>query len=207
MTNPRQRRKIRGGKVSRRTRSSNTHSLKVGSALIQKSWNNNNTVKDNYENIGLAVRVNENVGSRKLLRRVQAWRQLREQVMTTVNEQRSAAELKAAEEGSLAMLPMDLGEDEIFGHLNALFQKEDSATDAPKPVVAALEAMAENSGAKGVRPLSPDHVEYIAKLHSQYGKDFIRMARDIKLNFMQMTPRQLERMLNKFTLMRAQAEQ
>lgn len=200
MTNPRQRRKIRGGKTSRRSRGSNLRNLNLGSSVIKECWKPENTVKENYEQIGLAIRVNEDVGSRKLLRRVQAWDKYRDQVLTTVAEQRQAAELKASEEGTLCMLPMDLGEEEIFSELNAVFQRDEKATE-PTAAVAALEALANEPKLKGVRPLNSDDTEYISMLHDKYGKDCIRMARDIKLNNLQKTPAQLQRMLNTFTLM------
>jgi hypothetical protein len=198
MTNPRQRRKLRGGKTTRRSRGTNLRNLKITEPLLQDSWDSTRTVKENYESIGLAVSVNKDVGSRRVTKDMQAWKARRDEAFAAVAKERAAAEEAAARTGTLAMVPLDQGEEAVFAELNGIF---DVSTNTSKPVIAQLEKLANEETAKEVRFLNEDDTEYIANLRAHHGANVVKMARDLRLNYLQKTPRQLERMLETFTFM------
>ena len=201
MANPRQRRKAKSGlKVSRKARSVNLRRILINEPTIQAAWDSTKTVQENFKSIGLANKLNNDIGSSQMRRSVLAWNSEREKVLEEISEIKAQAAEKAAKEGVLDMTPLDLGEEAIFGQLNTIFASTESNES---PVVKALESKALSAAAdtkKAVKKLSDDDVEYIESLIKKHGKNTIAMARDIKLNYNQHTPKKLENMLEIYSL-------
>ena len=63
----------------------------------------------------------------------------------------------------------------------------------------ALEEHAANA-AKTERHLSPGEVDFVRKCIEKYGDNYVKMARDIKLNYLQLTPVQIEKKCQKYNL-------
>lgn len=201
MANPRQRRKAKSGlKVSRKARSVNLRRIVINEPTIQAAWDSTKTVQENFKSIGLANKLNNDIGSSQMRRNILSWNSNREKVLEDISEIKAKAAEKAAQEGVLDMTPLDLGEEAIFGQLNSIFE---STETNECPVVKALEskslAATENSK-KAVKKLGEDDIEYIQALISKHGKNTVAMARDIKLNYNQHTPKKLENMIEIYSL-------
>lgn len=202
MANPRQRRAAKSGiKVSRKARTVNTRRIVINEPTIQAAWDSTKTVHENFKSIGLVNKLNTDIGSSKMRNNVLAWSAKREKVLEGVAEIKGKAAEKAEREGVLDMTPLDLGEEAIFGELNSIFESSESNQSS---VVQALENKASTTAAsqpkKSLKKLSEDDVEYIEALISKYGDNFLAMARDIKLNYNQHTPKKLENMIEIYSL-------
>lgn len=196
MANPRQRRKAKSGlKVSRKSRSVNLRRIIINEPTIQAAWDSTKTVQENFKSIGLANRLNDDIGSAQMRRKVLAWDAKREKILEATAEIKGKAAEQADKEGVLDMTPLDLGEEEIFGQLNTIFESTESSSSS---VVQTLESKAAAAAAqtkKSVKKLNEDDTEYIEALIQKYGNNTIAMARDIKLNYNQHTPKKLENMI------------
>lgn len=202
MANPRQRRKAKSGlKVSRKSRSVNLRNIVISEPTIQAAWDSTKTVQENFKNIGLASKLNNDIGSSQMRHKVTAWNAKREKVLEGIVEIKGKAAEVAEKDGVLDMTPLDLGEEEIFGQLNTIFE----STSSESTVVQALELKAAAAAAqakKSVKKLGEDDVEYIKALIIKYGKEnTLAMARDLKLNYNQHTPKKLENMIEIFLQM------
>lgn len=197
MANPRQRRTAKSGmKVSRKSRTVNTRRIVINEPTIQAAWDSTKTVQENFKSIGLANKLNSDIGSSQMRRKVLAWDAQREKVLEEVSEIKGKASEKAAKEGLLDMTPLDLGEEAIFGQLNEIFESSES-TDSTA-VVQELELKSAAAAAqvkKVVKKLSEEDTEYIEALIKKHGNNTVAMARDIKLNYNQHTPKKLENLL------------
>lgn len=201
MANPRQRRAAKSGiKVTRKARTVNTRRLVINEPTIQAAWDSTKTVQENFKSIGLVNKLNNDIGSSKMRQNVLAWSAKREKVLEGVAEVKGLAAEKAEREGVLDMTPLDLGEEAIFGQLNSIFESTESNDSA---VVQALETKASNAAAqpkKAFKKLSEDDVEYIEALLEKHGDNTLAMARDIKLNYNQHTPKKLDNMIEIYSL-------
>lgn len=201
MANPRQRRKAKSGlKVSRKARSVNLRRIIINEPTIQAAWDSTKTVQENFKTIGLVNKLNNDVGSSQMRRNVLAWNSNREKVLEDISEIKAQAAEKAAKEGVLDMTPLDLGEEAIFGQLNTIFESSESNESS---VVKALESKSLYASAntkKYVKKLGDDDIEYIEALMKKHGKNTLVMARDIKLNYNQHTPKKLENMIEIYSL-------
>ena len=202
MANPRQRRKAKSGlKVSRKAHTVNLRRIVINEPTIQAAWDSTKTVQENFKSIGLVNKLNNDVGSSQMRRNVLAWNCNREKVLEDISEIKAQAAEKAAKEGVLDMTPLDLGEEAIFGQLNAIFESTESTESYS--VVKALESKSLSATAntkKSVKKLSDDDIEYIEALMKKHGKNTMVMARDIKLNYNQHTPKRLENMIEIYSL-------
>lgn len=190
MVNPRQRRKNKGPKTSRRIRGPNLRKLKINEATIQAAWDPKKTPRENFRLIGLADKLNDDIGSAALRRKVLSWQADRATILDDVQELKNESMSKAEMDGVVDMTPLDLGEGEIFGQLNALFETERQESS----VVKALEEKASVPTMKRVRLLTEDELEYMQRLVAKHGDNTVAMARDLRLNVMQHTPKKLEQM-------------
>lgn len=201
MANPRQRRKAKSGlKITRKPRKVNLRRLVINEPTIQAAWDSTKTVQENFKTIGLKNTLNDDIGSAKLRRSVLDWNAHREKVLEGVAEIRRRAAGEAEGRGVVDMTPLDLGEEAIFGHLNALFNESTEESH----VVKELESKSSHSTttSKSVKKLTEDDVEYIEGLIAKYGKmNVSAMARDIKLNYNQLTPKKLEKMIEIYSLL------
>lgn len=201
MANPRQRRKAKSGlKVSRKARSVNLRRIVINEPTIQAAWDSTKTVQENFKTIGLANKLNNDVGSSQMRRNVLAWNCNREKVLEDISEIKAKAAEKAEKEGVLDMTPLDLGEEAIFGQLNSIFESTEATESS---VVKDLESKSLSTVAnakKPVKKLGEDDIEYIEALMKKYGKNTVAMARDIKLNYNQHTPKKLENMIEIYSL-------
>lgn len=198
MANPRQRRTAKSGmKVSRKSRTVNTRRIVINEPTIQAAWDSTKTVQENFKSIGLANKLNSDIGSSKMRRKVLAWDAQREKVLEEISEIKGKASEKAEKEGLLDMTPLDLGEEAIFGQLNEIFESSES-TDSSTAVVLELELKSAAAAAlvkKAVKKLSEEDTGYIEALIEKHGDNTVAMARDIKLNYNQHTPKKLENLL------------
>ena len=196
MANPRQRRKAKSGlKVSRKPKTVNLRRIVINEPTIQAAWDSTKTVQENFKSIGLTNKLNSDIGSSQTRRKVLAWDAQREKVLEEISEIKGKAAEQAAKEGVLDMTPLDLGEEAIFGQLNEIFE---SAESNDSPVVQALESKSAAAAAqvkKATKKLNEEDTEYIEALIKKHGNNTISMARDIKLNYNQHTPKKLENML------------
>lgn len=197
MANPRQRRTAKSGmKVKRKSRTVNTRRIVINEPTIQAAWDSTKTVQENFKSIGLANKLNSDIGSSQMRRKVLAWDAQREKVLEEISEIKGKASEKAEKEGLLDMTPLDLGEEAIFGQLNEIFESSDS-TDSTA-VVQELESKSAAAAAqvkKAVKKLNEEDTEYIEALIKKHGSNTTAMARDIKLNYNQHTPKKLENLL------------
>lgn len=199
MANPRQRRSAKSGmKTSRKPRSVNLRRIVINEPTIQAAWDSTKTVQENYKKIGLSNKLNVDVGSAQMRRKVLAWDCIREKELEKVSEIKSAAAEKAEREGVVDMTPLDLGEEAIFGQLNAIFESTTEASEVSS-VVQELEdrvSVASTQVKKKNKKLSEEDIEYVEMLIQKHGSsNTLTLARDIKLNYNQHTPKKLENMI------------
>lgn len=203
MANPRQRKKSKSNArpSARKSRAFNPRRLEIADPTIRAAWDPTLTVKQNFAALGLAADVNSDVGSAKMRHRVLDWQAKRAKVMEAIAEQKRQAKEAAEAAGVLDMTPMDLGEEEIFGELNKLFateqQQEEANEEGEEKLISVLERVAaeEASARKSApkkRPLNEDETNYMQALVKKHGSNFVAMAKDLKLNNLQYTPKQLE---------------
>ena len=210
MANPRQRRAAKSGvKVARKARSVNLRRIVINEPTIQAAWDSTKTVQENFKTIGLASKLNGDIGSSQMRRKVSKWSGERERALEVICEVREVAKGKAEREGVLDMTPLDLGEEAIFGQLNAIYDKNDTDTPiSPTSVVKELQSkstaalLSSSKSKKSFKRLSEDDVEYIEALIKKYDESFVLMARDLKLNYNQHTPGKLENMMEIYYLMK-----
>ena len=196
MANPRQRSTAKSGsKVSRKSRSVNLRRIVINEPTIQAAWDSTKTVHENFKSIGLANKLNGDIGSSQMRRKVLAWDAKRESVLEGIAEIKGRAAEQAEREGVLDMTPLDLGEEDIFGQLNTIFESTESTTSVVKTLESKAAAAASQTK-KSVKKLNEDEVEYIEALIHKHGKNTTSMARDIKLNYNQHTPRKLEKLID-----------
>lgn len=67
----------------------------------------------------------------------------------------------------------------------------------------ALEEHAANA-AKTERVLAPGEIDFVKKCIEKYGDNYSKMARDLKLNYLQLTPRQIEKKCSAYMLSQSQ---
>lgn len=201
MANPRQRRKAKSGlKVSRKARSVNLRRIVINEPTIQAAWDSKKTVQENFKTIGLANKLNGDIGSSQMRRNVLAWNSDREKILEEISEIKAKAAEKAAQEGVLDMTPLDLGEEAIFGQLNSIFESAESKESAIVKELESKSLSAASNAKKSAKKLSEDDIEYIEALLEKHGKNTAAMARDIKLNYNQHTPKKLENMIEIYSL-------
>ena len=211
MANPRQRRAAKSGvKVARKSRTVNLRRIVINEPTIQAAWDSTKTVQENFKTIGLASKLNGDIGSSHVRRKVLQWSGERERVLDEICGVREAAAEKAKSEGVLDMTPLDLGEEAIFGQLNAIFESTSDTPPSPTTVVQELESkstasalLSKSKKLSSFKRLSEDDVEYIENLIKKYGEAAsVLMARDLKLNYNQHTPKKLESMIEIYYLMK-----
>lgn len=211
MANPRQRRAAKSGvKVARKARTVNLRRIVINEPTIQAAWDSTKTVQENFKTIGLASKLNGDIGSSHVRRKVLQWSGERERVLDEICGVREVAAEKAKIEGVLDMTPLDLGEEAIFGQLNAIFEST-STSDVPSSPTSVVKELESKSAASALlskskksssfKRLSEDDVEYIERLIKKYGEASVMMARDLKLNYNQHTPKKLENMMEIYYLM------
>ena len=87
MANPRQRRKAKSGmKVSRKSKTVNLRRIVINEPTIQAAWDSTKTVQENFKSIGLANKLNSDIGSSQMRRKVLAWDAQREKVLDEISE-------------------------------------------------------------------------------------------------------------------------
>lgn len=204
MANPRQRKKSKSNArpSARKSRAFNPRRLLISDPTIRAAWDPTLTVKQNFAALGLAADVNADVGSARMRHKVLDWQAKRAVVLEAIAEQKRQAREAAEAAGVLDMTPMDLGEEEIFGELNKLFateqatEEQDGEEDGEKLISVlervAAEEQAVRKSAPKKRPLSEDEQNYMQALVQKHGSNFVAMAKDLKLNNLQYTPKQLE---------------
>lgn len=196
MANPRQRRKQKSGTKAVRRRSRNSSlrpNLNISDPLIKAAWDPSKTVKQNFSALGLAEDVNRTIGSSAMRKKMMAWQQEKTAAVEEIERFRGEAKKRAEEAGVLDMTPVDFGEEAIFGSLNAIFGENESEREEAK-LIDFIEQESKQAPVKEKkgRPLSADERELIGKLCAKHGSDFVAMAKDLKVNVMQLTPKQLE---------------
>ena len=195
MANPRQRHKAKSGmKVSRKSKSVNLRRVVINEPTIQAAWDSTKTVQENFKSIGLANKLNGDIGSSQMRRKVLAWDAKREKTLEEITEIKGKAAEQAEREGVLDMTPLDLGEETIFGQLNEIFESSESSDSLVVQALESKSATAASQIKKSTKKLSEEDAEYIEALIKKHGNDTIAMARDIKLNYNQHTPKKLENM-------------
>jgi nucleolar protein 16 len=196
MANPRQRRKQKSGTKSatRRTRHHSSHTINVSDPLIRAAWDKGKTVRQNFEAMGLAEDVNRTIASSGMRKKMMAWQETRSALKEEIAQHRLEAKKRAEEANVLDMTPVDFGEDAIFGQLNSIFGEYSSegAEAGELKLIDLLEQNQQQPSLKKERPLGAEERELMKKLTGKHGSDFLAMARDLKLNVLQHTPKQLE---------------
>lgn len=200
--------------MSRRTRHHSSRTVVVNDELLRAAWDNTKTVKQNFQALGLAEEVNRDISSPAVRKKMMQWMEHKQATSQEVEQIRAEAKKRAEAENAIDMTPVDLGEEAIFGQLNAIFATDsnkastkedcDSEQAEVKLIDILQEAAASNSSSseqnkqKKLRPLTEDEREVMSKLTKKHGNDCVAMAKDIKLNVMQYTPKQLESLLKRF---------
>lgn len=200
MANPRQRRKQKSGTKAVRRRSRNSSlrpNLNISDPLIKAAWDPSKTVKQNFSALGLAEDVNRTIGSSAMRKKMMAWQQEKTAAVEEIERVRGEAKKRAEEAGVLDMTPVDFGEEAIFGSLNDIFQSVSADSEEATKEAKLIDFIEQESKQAPVkekkgRPLSADERELIGKLCAKHGSDFVAMAKDLKMNVMQLTPKQLE---------------
>lgn len=173
MVRPRRRHinKNPGIKVSRRTKP-NMSKLVVP----LEAWDKRQTLTQNYERLGLTSRLNSGLSSCKLNKQV-----------NTIQATNAYKQ-------------------EVLGETDNIFEELDMLNNqaAPEMTPVAVSATAsyvpfnEEKPTKLKRHLSANEEAYFQKLVHRYGSDVEAMSRDIKMNYLQMTPGVLRRKLRVF---------
>ena len=211
MVRPCKRRKVRtpSAKVSRKASAARVKKRTiVYDPTVSQYWDPTKTVTQNFERVGLVARVNSDLAGKGVEKRIESWQ-----------GKRMGLVMAKVEDG--VDNPMEIMEaDEMFEQMETLFQAsacEESQDDSEdedegeggikRKVVEGidlyishplnlveLELRSKQGCSKSAPKLSEQQQNYMKRLTGKYGNDFKRMAMDIKLNAMQYTPRQLEKM-------------
>lgn len=197
MVRPCKRRKVRtpSAKVSRKASAARVKKRTMAyDPTVSQYWDPSKTVTQNFERVGLVARVNSDLAGKGVEKKIEAWQGKRmETVMAKVDNGVDN--------------PMEIMEaDEMFEQMETLFQasedgeshdeddKEEAEDEIKRKVVEELERRAQQTSSKSTPKLSEQQQSYMKRLINKHGNDYKKMAMDIKLNPMQHTPRQLEKM-------------
>ncbi len=190
MTTVRQRRKTRvaAPKVRQPAKALRSRAV-VEDVTLRSHWDARATVELNFRRAGLATRLNRDVGCLATQKRAADW------------AYRRGEQLRAGD------APDFDSEEEIFEQLNEVIARTEapaSGESAEKPAALAdLEAAAKAAHERRIAvrppgtkdPLSEDEQTYMAALIQRHGADnFAAMYRDSRLNYNQLSVRQLERL-------------
>lgn len=170
--------------------------------VMQAHWDNKLTLKQNYKNLGLTVRLNKPAGGEEAtIKTLSEYRQEKadEEARKKVDPSEIANETDPAKipEGE-ARLIRDPETNEVVQVIYGTM-KPTKAQDANEPAISIideLEKFSEQHPKKQrAHTLSAREAEWMSKLHEKYGDDVDRMQWDKKLNPMLVTSGQLKKKL------------
>ncbi|EPZ33805.1 Ribosome biogenesis protein Nop16 domain-containing protein [Rozella allomycis CSF55] len=174
MTRPCRRRKVKNPRsvVSRRVQNKHYKKKIIHNAIVREDWNHDQTLLENYKQIGLRTRLNDGLTKKSVADAVSILNidQIEELV----------------EQGQL---------------VDKTFEVENADNSEPTPVVKKLEEKAERlNSAKTEKYFSLQEIEFIKSMIKKHGGDFKikAMEKDKKLNVWQNTARQLEKKVTRF---------
>jgi nucleolar protein 16 len=165
---------------------------------VSQYWDPSKTVTQNFERVGLVARVNSDLAGKGVEKRIEAWQGKRmKTVMAKVeNGVDNPMEIMEADEmfEQMETLFQDSGDGASHDDNDAVEDEEEEEVGIKRKVVEELERRAKQTSSKSTPKLSEQQQSYMKRLTSKHGNDYKKMAMDIKLNPMQYTPRQLEKM-------------
>jgi hypothetical protein len=143
---------------------------------LQKYWDKDKTLEQNFHRAGLSSCVNGDIGKRSTQKKMEEWNWKRREMVVN-------GELEGFD-----------SEEEIFQELESIFSKKENE---PTAAVAALETKAQELNARVVpheRILTENERSYISKLIAKHSDNYDKMFMDIKLNFLQLTAHKLQKL-------------
>ncbi|KAL1924571.1 uncharacterized protein VTP21DRAFT_4225 [Calcarisporiella thermophila] len=196
MARPRRRRTIKNpnSKVTRKT--ANKHFKKVdikSNDIIRKNWDKTQTLRQNYERLGLMSRLNGLSGGREINEPPKAEELTEEDIKKlakTLGPEHGI--IQRDEEGNIVNVIIGEAQDP-----DAIFDAEPEKVEAKTDVVRALEERASNA-VKTERHQSEGEQKWVQSLIDKYGDDYEAMFRDIKMNKYQQTASQLRKRCEKY---------
>lgn len=202
MTRPCKRRKVKNpsGKISRHATKNVVKRTVVYDKTVSRFWDNQKTIHQNFAAVGLVSRVNADLTSAKVGEKLGKWQAERVDKLIETGEKNMVEEAELGVEARF-MQPM-LDEQDVFGKLQQLFERDDCEEDHEEDeegplkdlVHRELEERSKQVPPKSAPKLSEYERQYIQDLTTKYGSDFKKMFLDHKLNSRQYTVRELEKM-------------
>ncbi|KAJ3271719.1 Nucleolar protein 16 [Terramyces sp. JEL0728] len=189
-------------KVSRKQKNKNKVSFDGAHPLIQKTWDKKKTLLQNYENMGLVVKLNGVSGGtgREAAQRAQEMQKL-EELKDQVEWRRLDSQPAQVEDSKEKVYTPLEGEIKTDSRATLIGQKVNlkaPQTQEPKPTKI-IEQLEEESKltAPVIRHQSEQEAYVFETLLRKYRDDFNAMAKDIKLNKYQLTAGQLKKKMRK----------
>ncbi|KAJ3271715.1 Nucleolar protein 16 [Terramyces sp. JEL0728] len=189
-------------KVSRKQKNKNKVSFDGAHPLIQKTWDKKKTLLQNYENMGLVVKLNGVSGGtgREAAQRAQEMQKL-EELKDQVEWRRLDSQPAQVEDSKEKVYTPLEGEIKTDSRATLIGQKVNlkaPQTQESKPTKI-IEQLEEESKltAPVIRHQSEQEAYVFETLLRKYRDDFNAMAKDIKLNKYQLTAGQLKKKMRK----------
>lgn len=202
---------VRKRKMARSSVKKNTRKVKdkqrnikmAAHPVMQAHWDNKLTLKQNYKNLGLTVRLGKPAGGEEA--KIMSLTQYREEKEaeearkkvdpSTIANETDPANIPEGE----ARLIRDSETNEVVKIIYGTMKiKKSSEEEKPKiSIIEELEKFSEEHKKKRhVKTLSTRETEWMSKLHEKYGEDYEKMRWDKKLNPTFMSSGQLKKKMS-----------
>ncbi|KAF2862453.1 hypothetical protein K470DRAFT_256084 [Piedraia hortae CBS 480.64] len=170
----------------------------IHNAIVAQGWDKSQTLAQNYERIGLAVKLNKHVSAgataaEKAKRTAPL--AIKAKAKSDHIEVKEAKVERDPETGEIVRVV----ETKKFNPLNDILNSDDES-DKEEPqavartdIVRELEKEADRPATRYKRKQSENEKQFIAELVAKHGQDYTAMARDIKINYMQRSEGDLKR--------------
>lgn len=156
--------------------------------VMKEHWDNNLTLKQNYKNLGLTLRLTKPAGGGEAkIQTLTEYRKEKEEAEARQKIEPSAIENETdpakIPEGE-ARLIRDPETNEVVQIIYGTMKVQKLEEDAPKVSIIneLTKYTQEHAGITKAKILSPREEEWISKLHAKYGEDYKKMLWDPKLN-------------------------
>ncbi|KAI0998499.1 hypothetical protein K3495_g9698 [Podosphaera aphanis] len=188
----------------------------LANAIVAANWNRHETLTQNYKRLGLTARLNSATGGIEKLKPslsktfCQDKLAISNVIPKTIKPSEARVERDphtgkilrvihtTPKSNPLNDLILSDSEDESLGTHGERVKREKNESNSENQIIRQLEEQASACAPKKIRKQSEREQVWIANLVSSYGEDYIKMARDRKLNPMQQTPADIQRRVEKW---------
>lgn len=209
MGSVRQRRKAKSNvkKVTRRTKDKARNINIASNPIIEKNWDYNLTLKQNYKRLGLVGKLQRPAGGIEASLEKPVFKHQGKQGQTPVEEINDEdlteddipeGEARIIRDGNGEVLRVIYGKKKPLSEDLELLDTPVEVEEAKTEVVKQLEAYAARPIAPKERTQSEREVEWLERLYNKYGDDYARMKWDKKLNIYQQSEGDLRRRILKW---------